>query len=178
MRSICRVLIILMIAAAATSFFGCSGRNTADTAAAPESEASADSVTDAPEKGEAAELLSVTYSCAGGEDPADVFSYYFREEDGKYLLDAVYTDSEGNSHTGCAEATSDDMNALLRIFDKYGYDRLIGQREKTDPDAEDSGMPTYYFSATYADGRSFKVSSAGDGAAELRELFERIAGKN
>ena len=162
-----------MIFAASAPLFSCAGnapaKNADGTAETSETAAGAEVGTD---------LSSVTYSCAGSQDRSENFSYVIEENDGGVFLSAYYIDGEGNAHNGTFEVPSDSMKSLRAIFEKYGYDGLIGQRERIDPDAEDDGTASYYFSASYKDGRAFSVSTAGDGASELRVFFENLAGKN
>ena len=120
-------------------------------------------------------LMSVQYSCAGGSIVEDQFSYYVHEDDGKYYFDAQYYDKNGDHHEENREIPFSDMNALRDIFDKYGYEELVGKRQKPDLGGEEAlDAPEYYFAANYADGRSFATDSAGDGAAELLEFFSRL----
>ncbi len=123
-------------------------------------------------------LASVNYTASGGADKTGEFSYFLHEEDGGFVIDAIYYDAEGNRHEGSSAVEPEDMKEIAGLFEEYGYEELIGTRRKTDvgddvaPDA-----PDYYFSASFSDGTSFSANSAGDGAAALRELFERLAGK-
>lgn len=177
MRSLSILLISIVLALSLICFSGC-GKSGEEAQSEAQSTESAATGTEEETCGEHGVLTSVTYTAVGATDD-ETFSYIAsEEEEGKYIIKATYFDSEGNSHSTEHDIGLSDMEALRAIFDKYGYDELIGNRISPDLDDDDAdGGPDYYFSATYADGSFFSADSAGDGAAELVSFFKDLAEK-
>ncbi|MBQ7715317.1 MAG: hypothetical protein IJT70_05550 [Clostridia bacterium] len=181
--------LLLIFALAASALAGC-GKNNAESpsgddqtdiesAANTESDAATD---DEPEESNPIHglLTSAAYTAAASFDKSDDFSFYLADENGKFVFRATVYDSEGNVKMIDAEATLEDMEELRSIFDEYGYEELIGQKDRYDPEEDGEApldAPTYLFSASYADGSSFSVPSAGEGAAKLSEFFRGLAAR-
>ncbi len=175
-----RIIAAMIAALVIFALAGCAGKEAkteeTDTASAAGEESFAPA--DTEESVSHGVLVSATYSCAGGAMPEEDFSYIMTEKDtGVYVFKAAYYDEEGEKQETEKEVTVDEMNSLRAIFDKYGYEKLVGQRLEPDLGDDDEyalDAPSYYLSGTYADGKSFSTDSAGEGAAELRSFFEGL----
>ena len=123
-------------------------------------------------------VISVTYSCAGGQTAEEDFSFYASEEDEGFAFSYFYFDFVGGRLEGELKIGEEDMNEIRRIIDKYGYSELVGQR--TEPDfGNDEALdaPTYYLSVSYEDARSMSTTNPGEGGRELEAFFISLAEK-
>ena len=180
-----KIILLLLTAVLALSLLAsCAGGGISVTHVDPESGTEAPS-TDGESAGTAQPLdlthgvlVGVTYACSGVVPQSENFSYRLSEtDDGVYRFEAITYDDEGEPQTTSRDASFDDMARVRSIFERYGYVGLVGERLDFDPDAEDTpGVASYYFSGLYSDGASFSTDSAGEGAAELRQLFEELLG--
>ena len=178
------ILILIIAALFASALVSCStGKGEATVApGTPEESGGADSAKETAGGIDLSHgvLVGVTYTCNGMTPSDETFSYHLSEtETGVYRFEAIRYDDDGNPVSTSREVTLEDMQRVRLIFERYRYSELIGQRQKIDPDDEDAeGVATYYFSGTYADGKSFSTDSAGDGAGELRQFFDELLEKS
>ena len=165
-------IIVLMIAALLACRFlaGCSGGPASETTGVSDSGTYAD--------GEHGRVISVVYSCAGGQTVEESFSFYAAASDGGNVFSYFFYDLVGKRIEGERAVGEDDMNDLRALIEMYGYSELIGQ--KTEPDfgnEEELDAPTYYLNICYEDGRSMTSSTAGEGGLALEAFFKSLAEK-
>ncbi len=165
------VVLIFAVFIAALLLAGCSGK----TDPASSGDTGDNDVAD-PGHGKA---VSVTYSCAGGANVEDTFSYYAAQEDEGFLFSYYYYDLAEERREGERKISRDDMNALRTIIEVYGYAEKVGQR--TEPDFGNDAAPdapSYYLSISFEDGKSMSADTAGNGGAELEAFFRSLAEKD
>ena len=163
------VVLIFAVLIAALLLAGCSDKTD------PASSVDTGGGVSDPEHGGA---VSVTYSCAGGENVEDTFSFYAAKEDEGFLFRYYFYDQVKGLLEGERQIGEDDMNTLRTIVEVYGYAEKAGQR--IDPDFgndEAPDAPTYYLEIGFEDGRSMSADTAGDGGAELEAFFRSLAEK-